>query len=945
MKFNIKRALSLFLTIIYITAFFPSVSFAEGDLLSCDFEDESSLDLWLGAVRDTAFAFDGDWGINVVNPYGDEAAGIYGHILEHRDYLHLEEGKCYTFSMAVMNPLTDSNAIPTASAYIGRNGTELFIDISSIGFEWNVVTASFIATETVDVPLVITFEDVTLDVGVFVDNITISPESRVPEYTVLEGPESVFVPESGYADYRYSIVTYGDDSLPINILISDPAIAADHLPDGVEFYPPSGKLRVHSTAEKDISFTLSCVAFVGDDLFAAQKTVTTTKNALTADSLTAGEQYWDSPDGIDFSNGYAELYASERGSFGYCTTMTYTKQLFLYGGHMYVFHADVGSDPDFPASSVYISNLSFAQSGYAEINITGVGGEWGHVTSAFMIESTGFYDFTINLHAPTPRPIYIDNLYLGVEEVAPTSISIHAPGHVQLPSGTTILPCYSTVRNQLGEAMDDYYSSLSISPENEGVYLEDGNIIVTHGAREGDYEITASFEDITTLHVVTVSSDAVGDGGFEEKQANEWWTASDGAIFSIIDYKSDKYGSVLSDDSTCLVINNSYMELLQGNTYVYSAEKGRGNATITAFIDDHDTGEFIPFAQYKLSEDAKVPFSFEKDVTGRLVLYVESEDEIDILFDNISITSAELTVTDVLVTGGGYGDFLKGKYVYVNNMTDASDADISSTRFYISSSIDGHYEPIGIPNQSYLPFTADMAGQYIIYEVTPVCSYSGLVGAPVRSEPVKISDVPVLGEDTQPPQISVMAPIEIESADSHPFMDISAHWAESMIASLAASGVISGRENNRFVPEDNITRAEFVSMVARAFSLVSIPYSGAFTDVSAENWHSGWIEAVYTRNIVKGVTSTLFAPDKFITREEMATILSRAYILAEGHLPYEINMTYYDEFRISPWAYDSVKLCTNLNIFRGDDLNLFNPQDYATRAEAAACIYRTLTIF
>ena len=922
------RFTSLIILIIYLISLVPTVALAENSLVSGgDFETDAYEDLWVGAIRDNAAAYEGEWGSVVSNPYGDPALGDSGHILEYTDHIHLVEGRFYTFSAFVMDPLSDSEDTPKAQAYIGRNGSELFIDISSIGYEWGNVTASFMATETGTVPLVITLSGGDEDIGIFIDSISIRPETRTPEYTVLEGPDSVFIPEDGYAYYRYSLVTYDSDDMPINILITNPDITIDPPCDGVEFFSDEGILRISSECENAQSFTLTYASSFIDEK-TVSKEITTTRNMLVN---TDDEIMWDCNSDMSVSDGRLSLFADERGDFGYYTSVTYTKQLLLIEGNMYVFRADVGSDEDFKASTVYISNLSFADSGYAEINITGIGGEMNHVTSAFLIEHTGLYDLTLNFHANTPRPIYIENIYLGAEQEAPTSISIHAPGHIQTPSELTVLPCYALVRNQLGDVMNEYECEISVTPDDEGVILEDGNIIVSGNARQTDYVITATFEDITATHTITVSDNAIGDGGFEEKEPNEWWTASDGSFFTIIDYNAGKAGYVYSPDSSCILINNSYMEIIEGEYYVYSAAASFGSATVTAFIADAESGEYIPFARYDSQNEAKVPFCFDRTVLGRLVLHIESDSSVGLVVDDIAIEPAELSASEVVATGGENGDFIRGSYIYINNMTDSPDADISTTRWYISSTYDGHYDPIGIPNQDYLEFTPDMVGQFIIYEVTPVCAYSGLVGESVRSLPLEISSPSP--DELTPPTPTQMHPVELESIKEHPFTDITSHWAEGVIASLANAGIVSGRSATKFVPDFYVTRAEFTAMVARAFSLVPIAYSGTFTDVSASDWYAGWIEAAYTRGIITGMD------------EQMAAIIVRAYNIADGPLPYELEMTYYDTFLISPWAYDSVKMATNLNLFTGDDMNLFRPSDAATRAEAAAVIYRTLKSF
>lgn len=945
MKTKHTRVLSLFMIILYVLSLMPSFAFAADEELieHGDFEDAESTALWTGGTRDENAAYEGEAGMQVSNPYGDEKFGNHGHILEYNASVHLEEGAFYTFYAYVANPL-GGDTTPEATAYIGRGGDELYIDISSVGYEWSLVSASFMATENSDPSLIISFEGGDSDVGFFIDSVSIVPEDRTPEHASLSGPENVFIPENGYADYRYSLTIYDDENIPINILANDLSITVDNLPKGIDFDDTTGLLRVYPEAEPDACFTLTASVSVGKLSQKVSIDVTTTKNLLTDPGFDNDTGLWSSDDFLGYTDSCLSLYASNRGDWGKYASISYTKQLLLLEGHMYVFRADVRSDEGYPASSVYISNLSFASSGYAEINITGVGGEWSRVTSAFLIEDSGLYDLSINLYAPTDRPVFIDNVYLGVEEIAPTSLSIRAPGNVQIPSDVTVLPCYSNVHNQLGEVMEDLEPAMTISPSDEGVFLDNGEIIVTHGAHAGDYTIEAIYGDITNSLTISVSHDAIGDGGFEVKQANEWWTASDGAIFSIIDYDGDKAGYVYSTESECLVVNNSYMELLGNEYYVFSSAPGFGDGVITAFIADAYTGEYIPFAQYDLAEDTNIPFSIDEPVVGRLVLHIQSDDIIGVIIDDIAIIPAELSATEITVSGGEYGDFLRGSYVYVNNMTDSADADISATRWYISSEYDGNYAPIGIPNQDYLEFSEDMVGQYIIYEVTPICAYTGLVSDALRSLPVLIAADVADDPDVNVP-LSQMSPIELENYPEHPFMDITSHWCEAMIAALYNAGVITGRTENRFVPEYYVTRAEFATMVARSFSLVSLPYSGQFNDVSASDWYAGWVEACYKRGIIKGKSDKIFAPNERITREEMAAIIYRAYLLAEGPLPYDMELKYYDSFMISPWAYESVKNCTNLNILTGKEANLYKPDDYATRAEAAACLYRTLKSF
>ena len=946
-----KSVLAFFLSFLI---FFSHVTvFAKDDdgeiLLHGSFEDEEAvLKYWSGGVVDSAAAYEGRRGLQVSNPYGVTGFNKTTHVLDYIPEFTLEAGKFYTFSAYVLNPMAEYSGEVKAIASLNR-GHNLSIEISGIGDEWSFVSVSFTAAVTGDYSLTVLLNGGDEYIGFFVDSFSLVRSDNYPMYTAFEGPETVFVPEEGYADYRYSLVTYDRDGLPINVLISDLDIETVDIPDGVEFDEEIGVLRVYAEAPANASFSLICRASAGYPLKESTLYITTTKNLLKDPSFEGDGEYWYSDSEMGVVDDSLYLYAENDGDYGVFSAVTYTEQLLLFSDNMYVFRADVKSEEEFPASNVYIENLSFASSGYAEINITGIGGgDWSSVVSAFKVENTGLYDLTINLYAPTKRPVYIDNVYLSVEEPKATSISLHAPGNIQIPSSSVTLPCYGVLHDQLGEDMEGDIE-LSIFPEGQGVTLENGTVTVRNGAKAGDYYVTAEHEDLESYIAITVSEYAVGDGGFEEKEPYEWWAASDGSLFSIIDYAGSRWGYVLSPDTTCILVNNSYMELSAGEYYVFSAETALGDAFITAFIADAFTGEYIPVCLFDSEHSAVEPFIVEESVVGRLVLYIESDESIVIAFDNIDISPAELYAADVTITGGEYGDTLRGSYTYVNNMTSEADNDISTTRWYIGDFADGPYEPFGAPNQNYLTFSSDMAGRFIVFEVTPICAETGLVGESVRSQPIFISLPPEdderHDEDLVTPPLEELRPVVVEAVNTHSFSDIHGHWAEGRIASLAAAGIVSGRGNGRFDPDGYVTRAEFVAMLMRAFSLVPLGYSYSFKDVSSSDWYAGYIEAAVRRDLVNGVGHNTFAPNELVTREQMASLIYRTYIAAGGERAPETELGYYDAHMISPWALEDVKSVTALSFFYGTDMNLFEPARHATRAEAVSVIYGLLRYF
>ncbi|MCD8049155.1 MAG: S-layer homology domain-containing protein [Clostridia bacterium] len=917
---------------------------AENIILYGDFEDEEeALKYYTGGVIDPAAAYEGHNGMQVSNPYGETGFNLTTHILEYEPEFTLNAGEFYTLSFYVCNPMADEDSEVEAYAYLSESSI-LSVSVSSIPADWSFVSVSFMAQETKDYTLSLVLYGGDEYVGFFIDSLTLIVSEKYPVYASLDGNTTVFVPEEGALSYRYSLNVHDEDGDVINIFINDYDITAENLPEGVEFDSETTTLLVYPTAPSDAEFTLICSADVGIELKESSLTITTTRNLLLNPSFESDEEYWESDFEMEYSGGMLNLYAEEVGDYGRYVSIRYTEQLILREGLMYVFRADVKSEDDYPASSVYIVNSSFAASGFAEINITGIGGgEWSNVFSAFTVDQTGVYELTLYLYAPSERPIYLDNVWLGVEDAEASSISIHAPGNICRPSSSVTLPCYALVHDQLGRVMETI--DVEMSPESEKVRVSNGSITVTSSAPCRDYYISASYGDLEAEITVTVSDDAVGDGGFEEKAANEWWAASDGAYFDIVDTDDNNYGYVASADNTCLLINNSYMELLSDEYYVFSASAAlsANSVTITAFIADAFSDDYIPLVQFDALTETTEAFMVDETVVGRLVLYIESDSPIAVLLDDIAIFEAELAVSNVEIT---YDDVLYGTYDYMNNMTSSDEADISSYVWYIASDEDFSDEMIVAENQIYLDVTPEMLGKYVALEVIPICSVTGLSGDAVRSEPIRITSALLQSEDNNEVDVTnSVEPISLQTAFVAPFDDTSGHWAEQQIATLYASGVVSGRGDNLFSPDESVTRAEFTAMVARAFSLSPVEYDNTFTDVSPDDWHSGIIAAAVEAKLVYGVGDNLFVPDEYITREQMAVIIYRAYLAAGGEVPTSAKNDYYDSPQISSWAEISIDSTTELGIFYGNDMNLFEPRKNATRAEAAAVICRTLELF
>lgn len=177
---------------------------------------------------------------------------------------------------------------------------------------------------------------------------------------------------------------------------------------------------------------------------------------------------------------------------------------------------------------------------------------------------------------------------------------------------------------------------------------------------------------------------------------------------------------------------------------------------------------------------------------------------------------------------------------------------------------------------------------------------------------------------------------------SRAFTDVPAfHWASQAIASLASKLIVSGTGDDRYEPERAVTRAEFATMLSRSLRLPAVATTAPFKDVSATSSHAEAIHAAYAAGIVQGTANdAMFAPDRTITRQEMAVMLARAYryLHPEAAITNDNALTFADKEAIASWAQSAVEQSASLALLKGRTGNLFAPLETLTRAEAAQVI-------
>lgn len=168
-------------------------------------------------------------------------------------------------------------------------------------------------------------------------------------------------------------------------------------------------------------------------------------------------------------------------------------------------------------------------------------------------------------------------------------------------------------------------------------------------------------------------------------------------------------------------------------------------------------------------------------------------------------------------------------------------------------------------------------------------------------------------------------------------------WAVEAIENMALRGIVNGVGDNKFMPDKQITREEFVKMLMLALNIPSEETEKTFTDVKEDAWYYDCVMDAYATNIVKGIDFDVFGVGTSITREQMCTMIYRAMNFMDIYIDdTENTMNFADADEISEYAKDAVEALFRGGVVNGVSNTEFAPKGYATRAMATQMLYNLL---
>jgi len=177
---------------------------------------------------------------------------------------------------------------------------------------------------------------------------------------------------------------------------------------------------------------------------------------------------------------------------------------------------------------------------------------------------------------------------------------------------------------------------------------------------------------------------------------------------------------------------------------------------------------------------------------------------------------------------------------------------------------------------------------------------------------------------------------------SIPFLDVrNADWFFDAVSYVTARNLFTGTSQTAFSPQNSMTRGMFVTVLYRLAGKPAVFSASVFPDVGdASAYYYNAVVWAHQNNIVTGDTDGRFYPDRSITREQMAVIISR-YAVYAGYSTAPADTSVFDAFpdkgSVSPYATEALKWAAGAGLINGSDGKIV-PKGTATRAQVAQII-------
>lgn len=176
------------------------------------------------------------------------------------------------------------------------------------------------------------------------------------------------------------------------------------------------------------------------------------------------------------------------------------------------------------------------------------------------------------------------------------------------------------------------------------------------------------------------------------------------------------------------------------------------------------------------------------------------------------------------------------------------------------------------------------------------------------------------------------------------FSDVQGSWAQACIVELTQKNIISGYPDGTFRPNSPVTRAEYASMVGKAFP--NAPRNRGvvrFVDVPSNYWAYNAISNASQTGFLSGYPGNVFNPNQSIPRAQVLVSLASGLNFAPTQTVANTLGVFADASAIPAYAQTGIAAATEKRlVVNYPDVNYLNPNQLANRAEVSTFLCQSL---
>lgn len=183
--------------------------------------------------------------------------------------------------------------------------------------------------------------------------------------------------------------------------------------------------------------------------------------------------------------------------------------------------------------------------------------------------------------------------------------------------------------------------------------------------------------------------------------------------------------------------------------------------------------------------------------------------------------------------------------------------------------------------------------------------------------------------------------LTVSAAD---FSDVAADaWYAGAVEAVSESGLMLGTSDLHFSPDGSVTRGMAITVLWRLAGSPEPDSESSFPDVVNSSYYAKSASWAEENGIVAGLDSGLFAGDLAVTREQLAVFLYRYAKFAGQELATGVLDRFSDKDSVHDWALDGMSHAVGIGLITGNDDGRLDPGGQATRAQLAVILQRLLT--